>query len=370
MSTERRPIVSVVIPTYNRARRLPVAIDSALAQDCGLIEVIVIDDGSSDDTRAMVARRYGSDPRVKYVHRANGGAAAARNEGLKRCRGDYIAFLDSDDRWLAGKLQLQLACLRSVPEAGMISTDMEAIDLDERVLHKNYLRMKYHGYRRFPTYLDVYQAEHSLAAAGRQVTIYSGEIYSAMVLGNLVHTSTVLVRRDWVERIGSFREDFRRGGEDYHFHLRVCREGPVAFVDAVTIQYQVGAPDAMTRPEYQLDMNYAYIATLDEALARDRGRISIPEKVIAECRAEAYASAARAALDAGLAQSARTMYLKSLRLRPLGLSSLQFFIVAALPRAVRAFLFKTVRRTRTVVKSWKPSLRILSSWIHVISAWL
>ncbi|GAA0307785.1 glycosyltransferase family 2 protein [Halarchaeum salinum] len=104
------PRVSVVIPAYRRADVLPRAIDSALAQTMGDLEVIVVDDGSPDDTEAVV-RAY-DDPRVRSVaHETNRGVSAARNTGIDAARGDYVAFLDSDDEWLPRKLERQLATL-------------------------------------------------------------------------------------------------------------------------------------------------------------------------------------------------------------------------------------------------------------------
>ncbi|GGM65051.1 glycosyltransferase involved in cell wall biosynthesis [Halarchaeum rubridurum] len=104
------PRVSVVVPAYRRADVLPRAIDSALAQTVGDLEVVVVDDGSPDDTEAVV-RAY-DDPRVRYVaHGTNRGVSAARNTGIEHARGAYVAFLDSDDEWLPRKLERQLAAL-------------------------------------------------------------------------------------------------------------------------------------------------------------------------------------------------------------------------------------------------------------------
>jgi len=104
------PRVSVVIPAYKRADVLPRAIDSALAQTMADLDVIVVDDGSPDDTESVV-RAY-DDPRVRYVaHETNRGVSAARNTGIDAARGAYVAFLDSDDEWLPRKLERQLTVL-------------------------------------------------------------------------------------------------------------------------------------------------------------------------------------------------------------------------------------------------------------------
>src|SRR5438874_464059 len=102
------PLVSVVTPTYNRAHCLQRTIDSVLAQTHSRLELILLDDGSTDDTRRMIERRYRDEPRVRYFHQANGGVSQARNAALRQVTGDYVAFVDSDDYWRPWKLELQL----------------------------------------------------------------------------------------------------------------------------------------------------------------------------------------------------------------------------------------------------------------------
>ncbi len=120
-------LVSVVIAAYNAARYLPETLESALAQTHAHREIIVVDDGSTDDTAARVAS-YRS--RVTYIRRAHGGLAAARNAGLRMVRGDYIALLDADDLWKPEKLEVQLDVARRHPESGLIVCDGVQFDGD------------------------------------------------------------------------------------------------------------------------------------------------------------------------------------------------------------------------------------------------
>jgi glycosyltransferase involved in cell wall biosynthesis len=128
----REPLVSAVVPAYNAARTLRAAVESILLQTVGDIEVIVVDDGSGDDT-AGVARAIG-DPRVRLVSQANGGASAARNAGIRSARGRYVAFLDADDLWLPEKLERQLAALRRHPDVHAVHCGATYVDDDLRVL--------------------------------------------------------------------------------------------------------------------------------------------------------------------------------------------------------------------------------------------
>jgi glycosyltransferase involved in cell wall biosynthesis len=115
-------LFSVVIPTFNRAKYLREALESVFLQDVPGLQVIVIDDGSTDDTRS-VAAEYGS--RVEYVYQENRGPGAARNHGVRRARGEFVAFLDSDDVWLPGKLRAEGDLFGARPEADVIISDCE-----------------------------------------------------------------------------------------------------------------------------------------------------------------------------------------------------------------------------------------------------
>lgn len=117
MSSE--PLVSVVLPTYNRASVLSRAMASVLSQSYRELELIVVDDGSTDQTRAVVERT--ADPRVRYLYRPNGGPGAARNTGVAAARGQFVAFQDSDDEWLPEKLARQMDRMRASPaDIGMV----------------------------------------------------------------------------------------------------------------------------------------------------------------------------------------------------------------------------------------------------------
>ena len=122
--------VSVVIPIYNRGALIEQTIESVLAQDLSpeAVEVIVVDDGSTDETGAFLDARYGDNPRVRVFHIPNGGVARARNFGLEQARGEFIAFLDHDDLWLPQKLRLQLERIESEAKVGVVYSSWVAVD--------------------------------------------------------------------------------------------------------------------------------------------------------------------------------------------------------------------------------------------------
>src|SRR5437867_1708261 len=119
------PKVSIVIPTYNYGRYVVEAVESVLNQSFQDREVIVVDDGSTDDTRERLERFRG---RIRYIYQRNKGLPAARNTGIRAARGAYVAFLDSDDLWLPEKLALQVPILDTRQQVGMVYTDAHLFD--------------------------------------------------------------------------------------------------------------------------------------------------------------------------------------------------------------------------------------------------
>jgi len=349
------PLVSVVVPTYNRAYCLQRCIDSVLGQSYRNVEVIVIDDGSTDDTRELIDHHYGQNHRIRYVYQNNSGVTAARNHGLRLSQGEYVALLDSDDMWKPWKLELQLAAMSLVPEVGMVWTDMEAIDESGVVVSTSYLRTMYGAYQHFPTpeslfarSLPISKIAPHLQHLPQSKSFYYGDIFSPMILGNLVHTSTVLIRRNRVALVGCFNEKLRFAGEDYDFHLRTCREGAVGFFDVSSIKYQCGRSDQLTGRRFQLFMAINSLKTVLPVLNADRARITLPQSMITTMLADRYYWLGEVLLDRGKRRAARRWLFQSLRLRPFQSHVLRLGVLSMLTTHV-------ADRLRQVVRSLKRS---------------
>jgi glycosyltransferase involved in cell wall biosynthesis len=132
------PHVSVIIPTYNYARYLPRAIESVLIQTYQDFELIVVDDGSTDETVSVMDAYTKKHPeRLQYIRQNNSGPNAARNRGIGSARGEYIALLDADDEWLPQKLEKQIACARDIPDFGIIGCGLRWVTDDGTVLYES-----------------------------------------------------------------------------------------------------------------------------------------------------------------------------------------------------------------------------------------
>jgi glycosyltransferase involved in cell wall biosynthesis len=357
------PLVSVIIPTFNRAYCLGQAIDSVRSQTHQNTEILVLDDGSTDGTREMIERCYASDRRVRYFFHENRGVTATRNRGITLCRGDFVALLDSDDTWSTWKLELQVACLQHCPDVGMVWTDMEAVDPGGAILDRSYLRTMYSAYQWFPhkehlfaRSLPLAEIVPGLAAVVRDRSLYMGEVFSQMIMGNLVHTSTVLLRRDRLLKVGGFDEAFRISGEDYDFHLRTCREGPVGFIDLAAIRYQTGMPDRLTNDKYKAHIAINCLKTVLPWIDGKRSEIKLPGRMIRLRLAEIHGWVGDVLLNTGEASQARRHLLRSLTLQPWQRGAWKTLALASLPRCFRERLRATVRELKARLRSRKDEL--------------
>ena len=212
----RAPAVSVIIPTYNRAYIIEQAIESVLAQTFEDFEVIVADDGSTDDTAARIATI--ADPRLRYIPLPHAGApAAARNAGIRHARGDLLAFLDSDDLWKPDKLAREVAFLDGHPEAGAVFSDLEKYD---RGRHTASFA------RAAPAF-----SRHLAAAASLDARMLPRRLLYLVLLQEVpIMPSAFAVRRAVVDRHGAFDESWTTC-EDWEFFLRLSRGERFGYID-------------------------------------------------------------------------------------------------------------------------------------------
>jgi glycosyltransferase involved in cell wall biosynthesis len=196
-------LVSVILPTYNRAAYVTAAIDSVLEQSCTDWELIIADDGSADETAD--ALRAGRDPRITILWLPHSGnPSKVRNAAMRRAQGTYLAFLDSDDRWAPTKIETQLATMRASPGCRWSYTATAVIDATGR------------------------PAEDARRAPW---TPLSGDIVEALITVRAhLPTSSVVAERSLVEEVGGFDEQ-QLFGEDYDLFIRLALRSPVAVVD-------------------------------------------------------------------------------------------------------------------------------------------
>jgi len=200
------PLVSIIIPTYNRASIILTAVASVEQQTFTDYEIIVVDDGGSDDTRGLLESRHND--KIIYLRKeTNQGLAAARNTGMQAARGEYLAFLDDDDAWLPEKLALQIPILQQNPATGMVHCGYTEIDEHGRVLRRVQPDKK-------------------------------GRVYHRLLYYNNIVLSGVVVRKGLAARVGCFDENLS-GCADWDLWLRIARCCDIDFVDAPLVTYRI-----------------------------------------------------------------------------------------------------------------------------------
>jgi glycosyltransferase involved in cell wall biosynthesis len=230
------PTVSTIIPVYNGAAYLRPAIDSVLAQRNVSVELIVIDDGSTDDTWQVLAC-YGD--ALRKERQANSGPAKARNRGAHLATGEWLAFLDADDEWLPDKLAKQLEL--AGPQASLVYTDRRNIGACAHVAE--------------------------LQSAG--VQLFEGDVFEPLLRDNFITLSSVLLARDWFERLGEFNDGVI-GCEDWDLWLRYAAAGGlVRLCREPLTRYRWHANSVSTNQEHMCTKR---LEVLQRALASPRGQ--------------------------------------------------------------------------------------------------
>ncbi|HEX5632504.1 MAG TPA: glycosyltransferase, partial [Gemmatimonadales bacterium] len=241
--------VSVVVPTYNREAFIGRTLRSVLAQTSPAHEVIVVDDGSTDGTEAVVAA-FGA--AVRYVRQPNAGVAAARNHGARLAAGDWLAFVDSDDLWVPHKLAWQRAALAAAPAARWSVTGCDVIDLEDAPVAG---RGGFEG--TFPVFgqeradadafFARFLARRSADADGATVAFYEGDAFEALFLGNFGLPSSIVIARDLFLDAGGFDPAFRLAEETEFFHRIAARAPAVVLRDAL-VGYRIGQSGSLVSP--------------------------------------------------------------------------------------------------------------------------
>lgn len=206
-----KPFVSVIIPTYNRSWIVKRAIESVLGQTYNNFECIAIDDASTDDTQEVLKKYAAQDNRIQVIlHSINRHACATRNSGIKKAKGDFIAFLDDDDEWISTKLEKQMSLMMSSkPKIGLIYCWMDYYDLNGKLIREHHPKLR-------------------------------GDIFREEMTNNKIGgTPTLLLRKDLINMVGLWDESLKIE-EDDEWIARLCRYTHVDYVPEVLVRVNTG----------------------------------------------------------------------------------------------------------------------------------
>ena len=289
------PHISVVVPCYNAARYIEATLQSIFAQQGVGLDVIVVDDGSSDESAARVGRLF---PKVRLIQQANAGVAAARNVGIRAAKADWVAFCDADDVWLPDKLAAQWKALQAEPAAQLAYAAWHV----------------WHSQGDVPT-PDLLAELQAVKGGEERWRGASGWIYPELLVDCVVWTSTVLARRSLLLDLGGFDESLRVG-EDYDLWLRASRHTPILRVPRPLALYRMHgdnttqqAPRANYKGEVLQRALSRWGYTAPDGRRADR-------RVVAAGLARSWSDYAGAMLAADNVREARAAALQAVRMHP------------------------------------------------------
>ena len=231
MSNNNIPLISVVMPAFNAERYICESIESVLNQSYENIELIVINDGSTDNTAQAVAHLMHA---IIYIETENKGVSAARNLGIQQAKGEWIAFLDADDIWLPNKLQSQLDGL---DECSWSYTD------------------------------SFYLGDHYTAKTKRSdlSPLLAGDIFEALLTENIITTSSVIVRKSLIQDLGGFDESLA-ALEDWKLWLDIAKEHAISYIDQPLLMYRVYPGSTSRKARKMLPLHELIIAHATKSL--------------------------------------------------------------------------------------------------------
>jgi len=240
------PTVSVIMAAYNGEQFICEAIESILNQTRKDFEIVVVDDGSSDNTR-QVLEPYISNSSIRYIYQANGGLAAARNTGIRAASGKYLCFLDQDDWFENDSLQTRLALYEEHPELGFVFSDFRMAymgkDSDEITYGESTLQ-KYDCIARIPA--------ECVASRGENYLIFNQNLFPELILDCFAWIATVMFSRETLEKVGVFVEEFR-WSPDHDLCIRIAHAYPVGYIPTRSAIYRQHATNMSLNERSQFD---------------------------------------------------------------------------------------------------------------------
>lgn len=219
--------MSVILPVYNQAEYLPLAIDSVLCQTFANFELIIIDDGSKQNIQRVIEKYQ--DSRIKFIrNKSHAGLVHALNQGLGKARGDFIARMDADDICLPVRLEKQVAYLRSKPDVGVAASWIELIDASGRTI-------------------------------GKETQLHTKDVYAFLTRANPFRHSSVMFRRSLVSKCGGY-DPMLDGAEDYDLWLRYAKFARLAIISEILLQYRI----------HRRSVSYEQLAKVEWAYCRTK----------------------------------------------------------------------------------------------------
>lgn len=280
-------MVSVIIPIYNRAHYIEECLESVLRQTYKNFEIIIIDDGSTDNLKEVLDSYF---KKIKYIYKENGGVASARNVGIRHSSGDYIAWLDSDDRWLNFKLEIQVEILDKLKSVGFIHSDFNVMADEKGTITTSCLRTFFETYEQYNlNFNDMFSNKSTFKNPNfnKDIMFYWGNISGKSILGPMFLASSILVRKRCLDEIGLFNEKYKVV-EDYDLWVRIAKKFDTAFLDMPTIEYRRFHPDQLSNPNMKTETSLSFLDVAIKLGYEDREFFKTNKKLVIRRLVDCY----------------------------------------------------------------------------------
>jgi len=245
---ENAPLISIITPAYNRGKFIGDAIESVIHQNYPFFEHIIVDDGSTDNTRELVRQYQKREPRIFYYYQENQGQSAARNNALARSKGVFVCFLDSDDYWLPGKIEESLAVFDKHPEFDVVYGDCFTVN------------------------------EYGEIISRRNIKRYSGRIAATLLRDNFISMSTTMVRRRCFDEMGGMSSK-RKVADDYDLWLRFASKYLFYYLPEYLACYRISknqiSSDTPRRFKVNEEIILAFLEEYPEAVPWKEAKINL-----------------------------------------------------------------------------------------------
>lgn len=293
--------LSVIIPTYNCQEHLMESVATAYINEGQDSEIIIVDDGSTDNTPKRVKQLLLVYPNIRYIQQKNKGPGAARNCGLKAAQGEYIAFLDADDRLLKGSLEERMLLLDKNPDIEMVFTDYYVVrNIKDKIGNESRLACN-------PFLETLFPLKNYEANGWFQTTIDTYRYYLSYS-PNPVSTITVMLRRSVLNKIGYFRTDINIS-EDRDYWMRILKKCQVAFIGKPLAVYQNYNSDLTKRKKQAYENIVISLVPLQQDPL-------IPKNIVKNELSDVYYNFAHYCLDNKQFLASRKYFIKAIMYRP------------------------------------------------------
>jgi|GEM_PF-1135942 len=335
-------MVSVILPTHNRAHYIPYAIQSVLNQTYKDIELIVINDGSTDETEEVI-KPYLRD--INYIHQENSGSGKARNEGIKAAKGEYIAFIDDDDIWLPWKLELQMEIFNKHKEIGIICTNFSIFnDKEERPSGiKEYFGLFKRTNLDFDT---IFKQNKRIFFNDKEFNFYWGDIFPTIIQGSLIHQVSILTKKNIVEEIGFYNESLS-DNEDYDVCLKIGEKYEIGYVDIDTVKVRLSPKTRSNDESTRIKFWENNLQIVTQAINRSSKKEILDKNSISNRFDQIYQKIAYYSLSAGDLKKSRFYLKKIIKNAP---TQVKPYLLAILTFVPYSFILKALSIKRKLQK--------------------